>query len=335
MDRKDFYNRLSRGALPSVLLFEGEEDYLKQTALNDLCRAMLSPGMEDLDLARMEDPETDALIAAAETIPFMSVRRVVIVRDYAPLVGKQEPGDRLLKYLPTVPSTAVLVFFCTKKPDARKKLYTTIKKLDGIVNFSKLKNQELTHFVTEAFRAEGKECSDRTADALIFRCGSDTSRLLTEVAKIASHNVSSPSVDPAEIEALTSPSAESTVFQMVDALVSGQETKAFSLMRQQLRQGENRIMMLALFLRQFRLMQHIKIMQYEKRSPQEIKSALGVPPFAADQYIRQAAAWKNGQVKQAVHICLDMEYAVKSGRVNSEGSLETVMIKLAALRQKL
>ena len=42
MDRKDFYNRLSRGALPSVLLFEGEEDYLKQTALNDLCRAMLS-----------------------------------------------------------------------------------------------------------------------------------------------------------------------------------------------------------------------------------------------------------------------------------------------------
>lgn len=332
MERKDFYNRLSKGTLPSLLLFEGEEDNLKRTALKDLCGAFLSPGMEDMDLVRMEDPAADAIIAAAETIPFLSTRRIVIVRDYVPLVGRQEPDDKLLKYLPTVPSTVELVFLCTKKPDARKKLYTSIKKLDGIVTFSKLKNLELTRFVTDAFRTEGKECSDRVADALIFRCGSDTSKLLTEVAKIASHS-SSPSVSPDEIELLTTPSAESTVFQMVDALVSGQETRAFSLMRQQLLQGETRILMLALFLRQFRLMQHIKIMKYEKKSIPEIKAALGVPPFAADQYIRQADAWSNGQVKRAVRLCLDMEYAVKSGRANQEGSLESIMIKLSLLRK--
>jgi len=83
---------------------------------------------------------------------------------------------------------------------------------------------------------------------------------------------------------------------------------------------------------QFWLLQHIRIMQYEKCSRDAIRSALGVPPFAADQYIRQAAMYTNGQIKKAVAVCFDTEYAVKSGRMNQEGSLESVMLKLLNLR---
>ena len=92
--------------------------------------------------------------------------------------------------------------------------------------------------------------------------------------------------------------------------------------------------MLSMLLRQFRLLQHIKIMQYEKKSAADIRSALGVPPFAADQYVRQAAGYTNGQVKNAVNICFDAEYGVKSGRLNQEGVLEAVMLKLLNLRTK-
>ena len=90
--------------------------------------------------------------------------------------------------------------------------------------------------------------------------------------------------------------------------------------------------MLSMLLRQFRLLQHIKIMQYEKRSQAEIRSALGVPPFAADQYVRQAAGWTNGQVKKAVNVCFDTEYGVKSGRLSQDGALEAVMLKILNLR---
>ena len=51
-----------------------------------------------------------------------------------------------------------------------------------------------------------------------------------------------------------------------------------------------------------------------------------------EQYIRQAAGWSNGQVKSAVSICFDTEYAVKSGRLNQDGALEAVMLKLLNLR---
>ena len=40
MDRKDFSRALAQHSLPSVLLFEGEEEQLKQEALEELRRAV-------------------------------------------------------------------------------------------------------------------------------------------------------------------------------------------------------------------------------------------------------------------------------------------------------
>ena len=332
MDRRDFERLLAQGSFPSVLLFEGEEEHLKQSALDALQKKLLPEGLEDLNRTLLDAPETDQIIAASETLPFMADRRLVIIRNHPALTGRTEADDRLVNYLSSVPFSSVLLFYCTQKPDGRKRLYSAIKKTNGIVVFSPLRDRELTAFVTSAFRDLGKECDERTADFLIFTCGSDTGLLLTEIAKVASHTGNAPAVHPDSIRAVATPSAECTVFQMVDAVVSGQSSRAFLLMRSQLLAGAERMYMLSMLLRQFRLLQHIKIMQYEKRSVPEIRSALGIPPFAVDQYLRQAADWTNGQVKKAVNICFDTEYGVKSGNFNQNGALEAVMLKLLNLR---
>ena len=196
MDRKDFDRLLAQGGIPSVLLFEGEEEHMKQAALGALQKKLLPEGLEDLNRTLLDAPETDQIIAAAETLPFMADRRLVIVRDHPALTGRAEADDRLAEYLPSVPASAVLLFYCTQKPDGRKKLYTAVKKLNGIVVFSPLRDRELTSFVTSAFRDLGKECDERTADLLVFTCGSDTGLLLTEIAKVASHAGDAPSIHP-------------------------------------------------------------------------------------------------------------------------------------------
>ena len=120
---------------------------------------------------------------------------------------------------------------------------------------------------------------------------------------------------------------------MIDAVVSGQRNRAFTLLRNQLLTGTDRMAILSMLLRQYRLLQHIKIMQYEKKSGDYIRSALGVPSFAVDQYIRQASGYTGSQVKKAVRICFDTEYALKSGRIQQEGAVEAVIIRLLTLRQ--
>ena len=333
MNHLDFDALLKKGALPSVLLFEGEEEYLKQKALADLRAALLPAGMEELNETTLTGPVPDEIIASCETLPFLADRRLVIVREERSLSGRSEADEKLLDYLPKVPPSAVLLFFCREKPDGRKKLYAAVKKLNGIVTFSPLKDRELASFVTAAFRDQGKECDERTAEYLVFTSGSDLNQLLAEVAKISSHNLDSTSVSPDEVAALATPSLECTVFQMVDAVVARQSSRAFALLQNQLKQGADRMYILSMLLRQFRLLQHVKIMQFEKRTQEEIRSALGVPPFALNQYLRQASFYTGGQVKQAVKICFDTEYAVKSGKMNQDGALEAAILKILYLSE--
>ena len=333
MDRKDFARALAQHSLPQVMLFEGEEEQQKQDALAELRRAVLPSGMETLNETVLEDPSADQLIADAETQPFMSDKRLIVVRDLPALMGRAEADERLVSYLPSVPETTFLVFYCTGKPDGRKKLYAAVKKLGGIVTFAPLRGIELTRFVTDAFRKAGKECDERTAEYLIFTVGDDTGLLLSEIGKIASYAGDRPNVVAADVSALATPSTECTVFQMVDAVVAGQRSRAFMLLRNQLLAGTDRMAILSMLLRQYRLLQHIKIMQYEKRGVDFIRSALGVPPFAVDQYLRQAAGYTGSQIRNAVRICFDAEYALKSGRIQQEGAVEAVIIRLLTLRQ--
>ena len=332
MDRKDFLQALSRHSLPSVLLFEGEEEQLKQDALAELRRAVLPPGMETLNETVLEDPPVDQLIADAETQPFMADRRLIVIRDLPALTGRAEADERLVSYLPSVPESAILLFYCTGKPDGRKKLYTAIRKLGGIVTFAPLRGAELVRFVTDAFRDAGKECDQRTAEYLIFTVGDDTGLLLNEIGKLAAGAGDRDTVLASDVTALATPSTECTVFQMVDAVVTGQRSRALLLLRNQLLSGTDRMTVLAMLLRQYRLLQHIKIMQYEKRGGDYIRTALGVPPFAVDQYVRQASGYTGGQVRNAVRICFETEYAVKSGRMQQEGAVEAVVIRLLNLR---
>ncbi len=333
MDRKDFERALSQRSLPSVLLFEGEEEQLKQEALSLLRAAFLPAGMEALNETVLEDPEADRLIADAETQPFMADRRLVVVRDYPALTGRAEADEKLLSWLPSVPETTILLFYCTGKPDGRKKLYAAVKKLGGIVTFAPLRGAELVRFVTDAFKEAGKECDARTAEYLIFTVGDDAGLLKTEIRKLASYAGERPVIVASDVSALATPSTECTVFQMVDAVVTGQKSRALTLLRNQLLSGTDRMAILAMLLRQYRLLQHIKIMQYEKCSGDFIRSALGVPPFAMEQYMRQASGYTGGQVKSAVRICFDTEYAVKSGRIAQEGAVESVVIRLLTLRE--
>ena len=321
MDRKDFIRALSQHSLPQVLLFEGEEEHLKQEALSELRHAVLPEGMETLNETILEDPSLDQLIADVETQPFMADKRLVIIRDLPALMGRSEADERLIAYLPSVPESCILLFYCTGKPDGRKKLYNAVKKLSGIVTFAPLRGAELTRFVVSAFQEAGKECDDRVAEYLIFTVGSDAGLLRNEILA-------------EDVTALATPSTECTVFQMIDAVVSGQRNRAFTLLRNQLLTGTDRMAILSMLLRQYRLLQHIKIMQYEKKSGDYIRSALGVPSFAVDQYIRQASGYTGSQVKKAVRICFDTEYALKSGRLSQDGSAETVVLKLLNLREK-
>ena len=145
MNHTEFFAALKQGNIGGCYLFEGEEEYTKRSALKALREKVAGGDFAAMNDSRLIDPAPDALIAAAETLPFMSDRRFIEVRDSAMLTaGKAKDYDEdtavkeLDGYLGQMPDTAVIVFFVHGKADGRKKLYQVLNKKANIVVFDPL-----------------------------------------------------------------------------------------------------------------------------------------------------------------------------------------------------
>ena len=69
------------------------------------------------------------------------------------------------------------------------------------------------------------------------------------------------------------------------------------------------------------------------KTQEQMASLMGMKSFVVGKYLQQARMLTPRQLRDSVQLCLDTEYAIKSGRLNQEGALEALIIKLFAMRQ--
>ena len=81
MNHMTFFKSLKENTVASCYLFDGEEEYIKESALQALKNHLLPQGLETLNYSLMENPPVDELVAAVQTLPFMSEKRLVVVKN--------------------------------------------------------------------------------------------------------------------------------------------------------------------------------------------------------------------------------------------------------------
>lgn len=339
MKHSEFFAALKRGEIGRCYLFEGEEEFTKRSALQSLRAAVAGGDFAAMNDTRLTDPAPDALIAAAETLPFMSDRRFVEVRDSAMLqTGKSKEYDedaavkRLDEYLDHLPDTACIVFYVHGKADGRKKLYQILKKKAALVAFDPLDDRELTQWIAATLKKEGKKISQGACQRLWFSAGRDMTLLYQEMGKLAAYAGDSEEVTEADVDAICIRSTEYKVYDMADTLLSGKGGKALAMLEALLRDGEERLMLLSLLGRQCRQLRDAKALSARSVPWGEIASALGIPPFAVRKTLDLARLYTADQLNRMARLCLDTEYQVKSGQVMENGSLEKVMLEIAAMK---
>ena len=336
MNHTAFFAAIKAGDIAPVYLMEGTEEYIKQQGLARLCERVLPAGLEQMNVSELLNPEADELIAAGETVPFMSDRRVVIVQECDLLQAgrKQENESKieaLLDWLPRIPPEACLVFWVKGKADGRKKLYTYLKKNAVIVDFSPMTDMECNQWVQRSLRAMNKQISTDCAAQFVFTVGRDAALLKQEMDKLAHYAQERDTIAPEDIDAVCTKSLECTVFQMVDAQVAGKYAEAFTLLDSMVRNGEDRMGILAMLLRQYRILYHMRCLIEERTPGQAQASLLGIPPFAVDRTRQQASSYSAASLKNAYTWLLQLEYQIKTGQMPAEGCAETALLQLKSL----
>ena len=340
MKHSEFFSALKTGSIERCYLFEGEEEFTKRSAMKALREKTAGGDFSAMNDTRLQDPAPDELIAAAETLPFMSDRRFLEVRDSAMLLpGKAKDYDedaavkRLSEYLDHLPDTAVIVFYCHGKADGRKKLYQALKKKAVIVSFDALDDRELAKWIAATLKKNGQKISLAACQRLWFSAGRDLTLLYNEIGKLSAYAGERTEVTEADVDAVSVKSTEYKVYDMADTLLSGQGAKALRMLEALLRDGEERLLLLSLLGRQCRQLRYAKAMAAAGSQMGEIASRLGIPPFVAKKLLDTARGYTMKQLGEMTRLCLDSEYLVKSGQMNENGALEKVMLQILSMRE--
>lgn len=337
----EFFAAVKSGQIAPCYLFEGEEEYIKRSALNALRKAVTAGDFAEMNDTRLIDPAPDALIAAAETLPFLCERRLVEVVDCAMLLtGKAKEYDeengvrRLTEYFEDLPQTACIVFFVRGKTDVRKKLTQLLKKKAVCVAFDPLDDRELTQWIASTLNRAGKRISAAACQRLWFSAGRDLTLLSNELDKLTAYTGDAPEVTEKDVDAVCVKSTEYRVYDLTDTLLSGQGAKALNMLNALLRDGGERLQLLSLLGRQCRQLRYYRALTAAGKREGEIALLLNVPPFAMRKLGETARAYTPEQLSQMAEMCLDTEYMVKSGQMTENGSLENVMLRILAMREK-
>lgn len=334
MDQWAFFDELKAGTVRNVYFFSGPEAYIRKSALAALEKKLLMPGLESMNRTVMSAPSAQAVIENCETLPMMSDYRLIIVRDCALLAAgkaKDEAQDSelLCEYIGRVPQTTCLVFDCDAAIDKRKKLTKALLALSGAVSFDALDDAQLHRWINQTLRPMGKKMDRAACELLAFTSGRDLTLLSGELQKLAAYAEGREAIEQADIEAIATRTAESTVFAMVDALAAGRAREAFELLAVLLSAGEQRIGVLAMITRQYRQMMHLAAMQAQRMPQAQMAKALGVPPFAMKKLGAQVGRRSYESLRENVELCVQTDYDIKRGALREDAALERLMLLLA------
>ena len=335
MNHNEFFDALKTGKSQGLYLFEGTEEYIKGQAVARLCRQLLPDGLEAMNCTELENPEADVLIAAAETLPFLSETRVVIVRESDLLTASKKTDEAKLaalqNYLTKRSPTTCLVFTVKGKADGRKSLYIALRKMNAIVDFSPMGDAEAANWAMRSMRAMGKTMDLTTSQKLVFTVGRDAALLRQEMEKLVTYAGERDQVLEEDIDAICVRTLECTIFQLVDAQVSGHYGEALRLLQSVLEGGTDRFMVLAMLLRQYRMLYHTRCLTEERVPQASLGGMIGIPPFAVTRMQAQARRYPREKLKAAYDYLFELEYRLKSGQAPQEGSAETALFRLDAI----
>jgi DNA polymerase-3 subunit delta len=267
------------------------------------------------------------IIYAANTLPFMSEKRLVVVKDADKLPAAEVA--QLISYLEKPSETTCLVLVANSVNKASK-LYKAAEKAGEVAEY-KLKESPNT-WIKKEFKKNGILVSDSVARYLVHVVGTDLQRLSVEIEKISLFVNTDRIIDPNEIEAVVVKSTETSIFDLTDTIGERNPKKAISIMNSLLQQKEVPLSILALISRHFRLLLRTKVWVEQGRDNKYIIDHLSgeegkkLPPFVISKYREQSYNFSVSELKAMFEKMLKADIALKTSNTTPEAALESCII---------
>lgn len=319
---------MKTGQLNHIYLLYGEEAYLRKQYKNRLKEAIIGDDSMNYHYYEGKGVTIGEVIDQAETMPFFSEKRLILMENTGLFKGG---GEGLSEYLKS-PAQTVYFLFVETEVDKRSKLYKTVSAKGCAVEFGIQDENTLKRWVLGMVKRENKRISEPALNFLLEMTGTDMENIQKEMEKLFCYCMDQDAITERDIVQICTKRISSHIFDMINAIADRKQKKALELYYELLALKEPPMRILFLITRQFNLLLQVKELAGKGYQGRAIGEKVGLPGFVAGKYVTQASRFQKEELRETVEACVEAEEAIKTGRLNDNMSVELLIVKYSSNR---
>lgn len=319
--------QIKENKLSPLYVLYGEEDFLRDIYVKRIIECVPDGGFPEFNHIRLSgaDVPFSEYDDAWESFPMMTDKKLIHIKDSGIFSSKRNTGgasteekkefwsEKLARI-----SEDTVVIFDESSVDKRSALYKAAVKAGTAVEFNHLSDADLVTWVVKQCLNAKKRMSKENAYYLVTLCDPGLGNINNELKKLL--DFCDEEIYKSDIDRVVSKSMQVIVFELTDAIMTGNVNKAFSTLNGLKTVKESAFNVMYLMLSSFEKMLKAKVMEYASQG--EIASELGVAPFVARKYIESARGFSEDSLVWMVRRVAELDLAIKEGRVDEWTALE-------------
>jgi DNA polymerase-3 subunit delta len=334
---QEIIREIRKGNIRPVYFFYGSETFRIEETVAEMKR-LITPeedaagNVVTLDL---EETPVQALVMEAETPSFFGGPRLIIGRNAAFLTGNRSRAgvehqpEVLISYLKDpFPGNVVVLIAPYEQLDRRKKVVKELEERAFCVKWEPLGGADLLKWTEQRFERLGVKIEPQALREFLLLVGNDLRLLHQECTKLAIHVGQGGTVTSDVVNELVPRTLEHDVFKLIDRMARRQIGEALSIWADLLAQREEPLKILALIIRQFRLMLQAGILARKGLPEKEIAAMLGVHPYPVKLALKNGKAFSEQALRDLLARAIEADQAIKSGRIDKELAVERLLLSV-------
>lgn len=287
-----------------IYLVCGEDAFFVERSLKLICDACLK--MPEMNFTRFENTivkdNYDKLNSALYSFPFMSEKRVVLIKEFYP-----SPAEvaTFKPYFDSPCESTVLVICNVSKSDQLKKLNNVT-----FVDCSKGDEALVNAWIKNEIKVAGLTVTDGAVRKINAYCLSDMTRINGEIAKLIAYKGEG-QIDETDVDSLCVKETDYRLYEMVEFIAAKNYDKAYAAFTDMLDLSSDGQKLFISLYYYFRRLLYVSV---SNATESEIADALKVKEFAVTMAKRQARAFSAKRLKTVVDKLAELDYAFKSGK---------------------
>lgn len=324
LDLKKLNEQIKNKIFDNLYLFYGEERYLVEQYKTRLSSAIIDEN-DQFNLSGFSGKSIDVkqLIATADTMPFFSDKRLILVENSGFF---KSSNDELLDYLKEVPDHAVFLFVETET-DKRSKLLKYFMESGNVLEFKKQKDEVLRKWLIQMAKREEISLSQDDANLILEKCGNDMNTLNNEMKKLCSYCQGQTNISTADINMICTDHTPPQIFEMVRAMSEKNAKETLDYYYELLENKEPPMRILSLIANQFLKLYKVSVCRDNGESSYIISGKIGLSSYIVDKLIRQASNFSTNELSSAIKECSETEQKIKTGLLTDKIGVELLLVK--------